>query len=122
MQLINKWTFFGLGIQSLTLSFPFGQGLSVSRRNFFFGTVGLFTVLAAAISALYMVLGVFEKATNGWGLQGQMFGLAGVADRPWAIQWFFYFILMMFLFLRLAPLPSSPCSAGGRPSGHGSSP
>ena len=93
------WYFFGLGIQSLTLSFPFAQGLSVSRRNFFFGTVGLFTVLAAVISAVYVILGVLEKATNGWGLQGQMFGLAWVADRTWAIQWFFYFILMMFLFL-----------------------
>ena len=95
------WYFFGLGIQSLTLSFPFAQGLSVSRRNFFFGTVGLFTVLAAAISALYVVLGMIETATNGWGLQGQIFGLAWVADRSWAIRWFFYFILMMFLFLFL---------------------
>ena len=93
------WYFFGLGIQSLTLSFPFAQGLSVSRRNFFLGTVGLFTVLAAAISALYVVLGWVEQATNGWGLQGQLFALDWVADRSWFIQWFFYFVLMMFLFL-----------------------
>jgi hypothetical protein len=93
------WYFFGLGIQSLTLSFPFSQGLSVSRRNFFLGTVGLFTVLAAAISAFYVILGAVEKATNGWGLQGQMFALEWVADRSWFTQWFFYFVLMMFLFL-----------------------
>ena len=93
------WYFFGLGIQSLTLSFPFAQGLSVSRRNFFLGTVGLFTVLAAAISALYVVLGWVEQATKGWGLQGQLFALDWVADRSWFIQWFFYFVLMMFLFL-----------------------
>ncbi|WP_256939350.1 hypothetical protein [Arthrobacter sp. BF1] len=93
------WYFFGLGIQSLTLSFPFSQGLSVSRRNFFLGTVGLFTVLAAAVSALYVVLGIIEKATNGWGLQGQMFAIEWVAEKSWFIQWFFYFVLMMFLFL-----------------------
>lgn len=93
------WYFFGLGIQSLTLSFPFSQGLSVSRRNFFLGTVGLFTLLAASISALYVVLGYVEKATNGWGLQGRMFAISWVADRPWFIQWFFYFVVMMFLFL-----------------------
>ena len=52
------WYFFGLGIQSLTLSFPFSQGLSISRRNFFLGTVGLFAVVAAVIAALYVVLGV----------------------------------------------------------------
>lgn len=93
------WYFFGLGIQSLTLSFPFSQGLSVSRRNFFLGTVGLFTVLAAAIAAFYVVLGIIEKATNGWGLQGQMFAIDWVAEKSWFIQWFFYFVLMMFLFL-----------------------
>ncbi|MDO5751871.1 hypothetical protein [Arthrobacter sp.] len=93
------WYFFGLGIQSLTLSFPFSQGLSVSRRNFFLGTVGLFTVLAAAISALYVILGIVETATNGWGLQGRMFAISWVADRSWFVQWFFYFVLMMFLFL-----------------------
>ena len=93
------WYFFGLGIQSLTLSFPFSQGLSVSRRNFFLGTVGLFTVLAAVIAALYVVLGFVEQATNGWQLQGQMFAIDWVAGQPWFIQWFFYFILMMFLFL-----------------------
>lgn len=93
------WYFFGLGIQSLTLSFPFSQGLSVSRRNFFLGTVGLFTALAAVISALYVILGIVEKATNGWGLQGQMFALEWVAEKSWFIQWFFYFVLMMFLFL-----------------------
>ena len=93
------WYFFGLGIQSLTLSFPFSQGLSVSRRNFFLGTVGLFTVLAAVIAALYVVLGFVEQATNGWQLQGQMFAIDWAAGQPWFIQWFFYFILMMFLFL-----------------------
>ena len=93
------WYFFGLGIQSLTLSFPFSQGLSVSRRNFFLGTVGLFTVLAAAISAFYVILGFVEQATNGWGLQGRMFAISWVADRSWFSQWFFYFVLMMFLFL-----------------------
>ncbi|WP_207767443.1 hypothetical protein [Arthrobacter glacialis] len=93
------WYFFGLGIQSLTLSFPFSQGLSISRRNFFLGTVGLFTVLAAGIAALYVVLGLIESATNGWNLQGRMFAISWVADQPWFIQWFFYFVMMMFLFL-----------------------
>ncbi len=59
------WYFFGLGIQSLTMTFPFSQGLSVSRRNFFLGTVGLFTVLAAAVARLCVILGVVEQATNG---------------------------------------------------------
>lgn len=93
------WYFFGLGIQSLTYTFPFSQGMSVSRRRYFLGTVGLFAAIAAAISILYVVLGKVEVATNGWGVQGRMFALDWVADRNWFEQLFFYFILMMFLFL-----------------------
>lgn len=93
------WYFFALGIQSMSLTFPFSQGLSVSRRNFFIGTVGLFAVVAAVVAGLYVVLGHVETATRGWGLDGQMFALHWVAERPWFIQLFFYFVLMMFLFL-----------------------
>lgn len=93
------WYFFGMGIQALTLSFPFSQGLSVSRRNFFLGTVGLFAVVAALVAALYVLLGVLETATQGWGLNGQMFAIQWLADQVWFVQMFFYFILMMFLFL-----------------------
>lgn len=93
------WYFLGLGVQSLTLSFPFSQGLSVSRRNFFLGTLGLFTLIAASIAALYVVLGFVELGTNGWGMNGSMFAIAWVADASWFIQWFFYFVMMMTLFL-----------------------
>lgn len=93
------WYFFALGLQSLTLTFPFSQGLSVTRRNFFIGTVGLFMLVAAAVSGLYVFLGWVETATHGWGLNGQMFALQWIADRHWFIQLFFYFVVMMFLFL-----------------------
>lgn len=93
------WYFFALGIQSMSLTFPFAQGLSISRRNFFIGTVGLFAVVAAVVAGLYVVLGYVETATHGWGLDGQMFALQWVADQSWPIQLFFYFVLMMFLFL-----------------------
>lgn len=64
------WYFFGLGIQSLTYTFPFSQGMSVSRRSYFLGTVAVFAGIAAAISVLYVVLGEIEIATNGWGSRG----------------------------------------------------
>lgn len=93
------WYFFALGIQSLTLTFPFSQGLSVSRRNFFIGTVGLFAVIAAAVAGLYVLLGRVEQVTGGWGMNGQMFALTWVADRPWWTQLLFYYAAMMLLFL-----------------------
>ena len=52
------WYFFALGLQSMSLTFPFSQGLSISRRNFFLGTVGLFAVVAAVVSGLYVLLGL----------------------------------------------------------------
>ena len=93
------WYFFALGIQSLTLTFPFSQGLSISRRNFYIGTVGLFTLVAAVVAGLYVVLGWVESATNGWGLNGQMFALSWIANESWPIQMLFYFALMMLLFM-----------------------
>lgn len=93
------WYFFALGLQAMSLTFPFSQGLSVSRRNFFLGTVGLFAVVAAGVAVLYVVMGYLETATDGWGLGGQMFALAWIAERAWFVQVFFYFVLMMFLFL-----------------------
>lgn len=93
------WYFFALGLQSMSLTFPFSQGLSISRRNFFLGTVGLFAVVAAVVSGLYVLLGYVETATHGWGLDGQMFALQWIANQNGFIQIFFYFVLMMFLFL-----------------------
>ncbi|WP_157374957.1 MULTISPECIES: hypothetical protein [Arthrobacter] len=58
---------FARGIQSLTLTFPLSQGLGVSRRSFFIGTVDLFAVVAAAVSGLYVALGAVETTSQGWG-------------------------------------------------------
>ena len=53
--------------------------MSVSRRTFYIGTVGLFATVALAISVLYYLLGLVEVATNGWGFNGQLYALGWVA-------------------------------------------
>lgn len=93
------WYFLVLGIQSLTLTFPFSQAMSVSRRNFYAGTVGLFALVALAVSAVYVVLGFVEDATNGWGVGGAMFSIPWVSDGPWIEPLVFYFIAMVLLFM-----------------------
>ncbi len=93
------WYFLVLGVQSLTLTFPFSQGMSVSRRNFYVGTLGLFAVVALVISGLYVVLAFIEQATNGWGVNGRMFALPWIADGPWYEPFTFYFIAMVLLFM-----------------------
>lgn len=92
------WYFFAVGIQSLTLTFPFSQGLSVSRRAYFLGTVGLVLVISLGWALLYWLLGVIENATNGWGVNGHMFHFPWVSDGPWYRTVLFFWIATMFLF------------------------
>ena len=93
------WYFFALGIQALTLLFPFSQALSVSRRSFYIGTVGLFTVVALALAVLYWVLGLIEQATNGWGMNGAIFAIPWIAEGAWYAQILFYFAVTSLFFL-----------------------
>lgn len=93
------WYFLALGIQSLTMTFPFSQAMSVSRRTFFVGTTGLFAVVALVVSVLYYILGLVEVATDGWGLKGQLYALGWVAGSPGIVQILFYFLVMVGLFM-----------------------
>lgn len=93
------WYFFVLGIQALTLTFPFSQGLSISRKAFFGGTVGLFSIIALITAVSYYLLGLVERATGGWGMNGRFFALEWIADDGGLPMILFYFTAMMVLFL-----------------------
>lgn len=93
------WYFLALGIQSLTYTFPFSQAMSVSRRSFYLGTLGLFAVIALGFAVLYYVLGLIETATNGWGMGGELFALGWIAENNAVIQVLFYFVMMVLLFM-----------------------
>ncbi|BCW59332.1 hypothetical protein J2790_001055 [Paenarthrobacter nicotinovorans] len=93
------WYFLVLGIQSMTLVFPFSQGLSISRKAFYLGTLGLFSLIAVGMTVLYMLGGVIEKATNGWGVYGYFFNIPWVTDGPWYSTAAFFFVVMMFMFI-----------------------
>lgn len=93
------WYFLALGIQALTLTFPFSMAMSVSRRTFYLGTVALFSVCALVLSIFYYLMGLVEVATNGWGINGQFFALGWVAENNAVIQIAFYWVLMSLLFM-----------------------
>ncbi|MCW4466570.1 hypothetical protein OK351_13810 [Glutamicibacter sp. MNS18] len=93
------WYFLALGIQSLTLTFPFSLAMSVSRRTFYLGTVLLFGISALLLSTFYYLMGLVEQATGGWGLGGRFFALEWVADNNGFVQIMFYFVLMLLLFM-----------------------
>ncbi|MCC3281022.1 hypothetical protein [Arthrobacter caoxuetaonis] len=93
------WYFLAIGVQALTYTFPFSQALSVSRRSFYIGTLGLFALASLALGVLYWVLGLVEDATNGWGVDGNIFALPWIAESAWYTQILLYFALSMLLFM-----------------------
>lgn len=93
------WYFFALGMQALTLTFPFSQALSVTRRDFFLGTM-LTAVLGAVLLALVFLLGGWiEEVTNGWGVNGYMFRLPWLWEGGPLAAGLVYFTLALLLFL-----------------------
>jgi len=74
------WYLVALGVQSLTLTFPFSQAMSVTRREFFLGTAATAALSSALLAALFTAGGAVELATHGWGLNGRMF----YVDWMWA--------------------------------------
>jgi hypothetical protein len=74
------WYFFAVGLQALTLSFPFSQAMSVTRRSFFLGTMLTAALTSVILAAVFVAGGYLELATGGWGLNGYYFYL----DWVWA--------------------------------------
>lgn len=74
------WYFIAVGVQALTLTFPFSQALSVTRRKFFLGTMLTAALTAGILALIFVVGGLIEIATNGWGIGGYFFAL----DWLWA--------------------------------------
>ncbi|KZE89659.1 hypothetical protein [Microbacterium sp. TNHR37B] len=93
------WYFGVVGVQALTLTFPFSQAMSVTRREYFFGTTLTAALTAAMLSTIYLVGGLIERATGGWGMNGYFFSLDWIWDAGPAVSWLFYFALAMLFFL-----------------------
>lgn len=93
------WYFFALGIVALSYSFPFSQALSVTRREFFFGTMLTAVITAVPLGLVFVVGGLIERATHGWGVNGYFFYL----DWVWQSGPFFagllFFALALMLFV-----------------------
>jgi len=92
------WVLFFVGVSSLTLTFPFSQAMSVTRREFFLGTLLAAAMCAALLAVVFAVGGMIEEATNGWGVNGYFFALDWVVERGPLGAAFFYFVLAMLIF------------------------
>lgn len=93
------WYFGVIGAMSLTRTFPFSQALSVTRREFFTGTLLTAVMTAALLSTVFVVGGLIEQATNGYGLNGWFFFVPWVWEAGPLAAGVAYFALAMFFFV-----------------------
>lgn len=93
------WYFLAVGIQSLTLTFPFSQAMSTTRRDFFFGSVLAAGATALPLSVVFVVGGLVEKATGGWWMNGWIFHLPWMWSDGILGAWLLYFALPMLFFM-----------------------
>lgn len=93
------WVFFAIGLTAMTLTFPFSQALSITRREFFVGTFLSAILGSTFMGALFLIGGGIEILTNGWGVNGYVFHLPWVwaAGAPGAFL--VYFTLALFFFV-----------------------
>ncbi|MFD7869335.1 hypothetical protein ACFV3I_02460 [Microbacterium sp. NPDC059771] len=93
------WYFFAVGMSAMTLTFPFSQAMSVTRREFFFGTM-LTAILGSAImGVLFLIGGGIEMLTDGWGVNGYLFYLPWLWDAGPLGAFVVFFTLALFFFV-----------------------
>ena len=77
------WYFAVVGVQSLTLTFPFSQAMSIPRKVYFAGTLLMALGFSLGFGLIAVLGGVIERATGGWWMNSQFFALPWVADGHW---------------------------------------
>ncbi|MDX2376279.1 hypothetical protein M4I32_05640 [Microbacterium sp. LRZ72] len=93
------WYFGVVGVQALTLTFPFSQAMSVTRREFFLGTLLTAALTAAILAAIFVCGGLIEQLTNGWGMNGYFFYLDWIWQSGPLVAGLFFFVIAMLFFV-----------------------
>ncbi|WP_144875768.1 hypothetical protein [Microbacterium sp. 1.5R] len=93
------WYFFAIGISAMTLTFPFSQAMSITRRDFFVGTLATAVLGSALLSLVFLLGGAIELATNGYGVNGYVFHLPWLWEAGPLGAFVVFFSLSLFLFV-----------------------
>ncbi len=92
-----------VAIQTMSASFRFALGMSVTRRDFYLGSCLYFVMLSIAYATALTALGWVERLTDGWGLNGHFFAPYGSDSLPpWTHAYAFLVLLLMFFFIGAA--------------------
>lgn len=93
------WYFGVIGVQALTLTFPFSQAMTVTRREFFTGTMLVALSSALILAIVFLVGGLIERATDGWGYRGYFFYLPWIWNQGPAAAALLYFMVASLAFI-----------------------
>lgn len=93
------WYFFAIGLSALTMTFPFSQAMSITRREFLLGTLITAALGSLLLAVISVVGGLIEGATDGWGLNGYVFRLPGFWESGPLAAGLIYFAMAMFFFM-----------------------
>ena len=87
-----------VGVQVISMTFPFALGYSVTRRDFWLGASLTFLLLSAGYAIGFTVLSAVEEWTGGWGLGGHLFTSVYFGDSGFLARLFIVFVAMLFFF------------------------
>jgi hypothetical protein len=93
------WYFAVVGAQAMNLTFYFSQAMSLTRREFYVGSLLAAAISAVGISAVFVVLGLVEQATDGYGMGGYFAYLPWVWENGPLAAGLVYFVLTMLWFI-----------------------
>lgn len=93
------WYFFAIGMSAMTLTFPFSQALSITRREFYLGTLLSAALGSAFMGVLFLIGGGIELLTNGYGVNGYVFHLPWLWEAGPLAAFLGYFTLALLFFV-----------------------
>ncbi|MCE7483626.1 hypothetical protein [Microbacterium profundi] len=93
------WVFFAVGMTAMTLTFPFSQAMSITRREFFVGTLITAVLGSAFMGVLFLIGGAIELLTDGYGVNGYVFHLPWLWEAGPLGAFIVYFTLALFFFV-----------------------
>lgn len=93
------WVFFAVGLSAMNLTFPFSQAISITRREFFLGTMLTAVLGSAFMGVLFLIGGGIETLTGGYGINGWVFYLPWVWEGGPLGAFTVYFTLALFFFV-----------------------
>lgn len=82
-------------LQTVTQTFPFALGISVTRREFFTASAVVGGLQSALLATVVFVLSLIEAATDGFGVKLRMFGVLRYATDSLVLQWIGLFTTML---------------------------